>query len=271
MEKSSKKFLGKSSIYIVLVIALILFLFPVMYMFSVSFKPVAEMTNLFSSHFTLANYVKVWLHSSFPRYLLNSCIISFSSIVLLCLLGTMPSYLITRFAMRRTLFGILIFRAAPPVGFLLPFFIMYYWLGLMDTYISVISVVLVRLLPLFVWLMAGFFQNVPQELEEAAMVDGCSRTQALLKVILPLAAPGLIATMIICFILSWNDLLYALILTGVRTRTLPVAISGFVGYASTSWGLMAAASTVITFPVLLFGMMVQKYVVVGLAAGSLKE
>jgi len=240
-------------------------------MISISLKPEAEMTELFSTKLTLVNYAKVWLESSFPKYLVNSIIISLSTIILLCLLGTVPAYFITRFVMRRTLFGILIFRAAPPVGFLLPFFIMYHRLGLLDTHLSVISVGLVRLLPLFIWLMAGFFQNVPQQLEEAAMVDGCSRVQALLKVILPIAAPGLITTTIICFIFSWNDLLYALILTGVKARTLPLAISGFVGYASTSWGLMAAASTVVTFPVLLFGLMVQKYVVRGLSAGAVKQ
>ncbi|MGE5482005.1 MAG: carbohydrate ABC transporter permease [Bacteroidota bacterium] len=256
--------------YAAILAMLAFFLFPVLYMMLISVRPVVDMTSLWSNHFTLNAYKEIFSRYNFGVYLWNSVLVSLGTVSLLLAFGLLTAYIISRFNMTRTLLGIMIFRAAPPVGFLLPFFLMFNWLRLLDTHASLIISHFVRLLPLFIWLMVGYFREIPRELDEAAMVDGCSRAQALFRVLLPSVTPGLVATTIISFILSWNDLLYALVLTGVKNKTLPVAVNGLLGYASTSWDLLTAGATIATIPVLVFGVLIQKYLVRGLTAGAVK-
>ncbi len=249
----------------------LLFLFPVLYMLFISLRPIAHMSELWSGRFTLDGYASVLGRYDFTRYFFNSTIISAGTVALLMVTGLMPAYVIYRSRMRGTLLVILLFRAAPPVGFLLPFFLMFYWLGLLDTHLSLILSHAVRLLPLVIWLMVGYLAELPRELDEAAMVDGCNPLQSLLWVILPSVAPGLVASMIISFVLSWNDLLYALVLSGTQAKTLPVAVSGLQGYASTEWNVMAAGAVIATVPALAFGLLIQRHLVRGLTSGAVKE
>jgi multiple sugar transport system permease protein len=160
---------------------------------------------------------------------------------------------------------------APPIAFTIPFFLAYRYLGLSDTLIGLIIVYLTFNLALVIWMMQPFFDGVPRELEEAAWIDGCGVWEAFRRVTLPLSAPGLAATAVICFILSWNDFFYALVLTRTNASTAPVAIVNFIQYTGWEWGRIAAAGTLVMLPVVVFSILVRNYLVRGLAAGGVKE
>ena len=160
---------------------------------------------------------------------------------------------------------------APPIAFTIPFFLAYRWLGLQDTVFGLALVYLTFNLPIVIWLMQTFFAAVPEALEEAAWVDGCGVWTAFWLVTLPLAAPGVAATAVLCFIFSWNDFFYALILTRTHAVTAPVEIVNFLQYEGWEWGKIAAGGTLVMLPVVLFALLVRTYLVRGLTAGGVKE
>jgi len=166
---------------------------------------------------------------------------------------------------------ILVTRMAPPIAFTIPFFLGYTRLGLMDTVAGLALIYVTFNLALVIWTMKGFFDAVPRSLEEAAWIDGAGVWSAFWRVALPLAAPGLAATGILCFILSWNDFFFALILTRTEAMTAPVAIVNFMQYAGFEWGKIAAGGVSVMLPVLLFTVLVRRYLVSGLTAGGVKE
>ena len=166
---------------------------------------------------------------------------------------------------------ILATRMAPPIAFTIPFFLAYRFLGLSDTRTGLILIYLTFNLALVIWMMKPYFDSVPRELEEAAWIDGCGIWSAFWRVTLPLSSPGLAATAVICFILSWNDFFYALILTRTQASTAPVAIVNFIQYTGWEWGRIAAAGTLVMLPVVAFSILVRNYLVRGLAAGGVKE
>jgi multiple sugar transport system permease protein len=153
---------------------------------------------------------------------------------------------------------------------ILPFYLLFSSLNLLDTRISLIVVYLTFNLSFVVWLMKAFFDDLPRELDEAAMVDGCSRFQAFVRIILPLSKSGLSATTILCLITSWNEFLFAMILSGNSSRTLPVAITSFIQFTGTRWGELSAAATVMIAPLIIFGFFVQKRLVAGMTFGAIK-
>lgn len=142
--------------------------------------------------------------------------------------------------------------------------------GILDTQMVLVLCYMLFNIPFAIWMLRGFFEEIPQEIEEAAFVDGCTRLQVLVRVVLPLAAPGLAATSIFCIINSWNEFTFAMFLTSVRASTLPTTVTQFLSAAGTSWGEMAATGVVTILPVLLFSLIVQKYMVKGLAFGGSK-
>ncbi len=158
---------------------------------------------------------------------------------------------------------ILATRMAPPIAFTIPFFLAYRFLGLSDTRTGLILVYLTFNLALVIWMMKPYFDSVPRELEEAAWIDGCGIWSAFLRVTLPLSSPGLAATAVICFILSWNDFFYALVLTRTQASTAPVAIVNFIQYTGWEWGRIAAAGTLVMLPVVAFSILVRNYLVRG--------
>jgi multiple sugar transport system permease protein len=160
---------------------------------------------------------------------------------------------------------------APPIAFTIPFFLAYRWLGLLDTLSGLIIIYLTFNLALVIWMMQTFFESVPRALEEAAWIDGCSVWRAFFTITLPLAAPGLAATAVLCFILSWNDFFFALILTRTQAQTAPVAIVSFIQYEGWEWGKIAAGGTLVMLPVVIFTLMVRTYLVRGLTAGGVKD
>jgi multiple sugar transport system permease protein len=246
------------------VVLLLLVLFPFVWLVQMSFRPNRDILGydlLFTP--TLAHYRALWT-GAFPASFLNSMITSLASTVLAMVIGVPAAYALSRSGFkssRRIALWILATRMAPPIAFTIPFFLAYRHLGLSDTLLGLIIVYLTFNLALVIWMMQPFFDGVPRELEEAAWIDGCGIWEAFCRVTLPLSAPGLAATAVIC----------ALVLTRTNASTAPVAIVNFIQYTGWEWGRIAAAGTLVMLPVVVFSMLVRNYLVRGLAAGGVKE
>ena len=259
--------------YVLIVLLLIPFLFPLGWMFLSSLKTQVENTAyppvwIFTP--TLRNYVEVFQKNPFFTFAWNSLVVAAGSTGLALLLGLPGAYAIARFKRTGIALGILTARMAPGIGYLIPWFILFTKAKLIDTYTALILTHLIVALPLVLWVMIGFFEDVPGDLIEAARIDGCSHWVAFLRVAIPLAKPGIVATGILSFIFSWNNFLFSLIIAGFKTRTLPIAVYNFLSYEEINWGGLTAAATVITLPVLVLALLVQKHIVRGLTLGALK-
>ena len=217
---------------------------------------------------TLENYRQVFADNAFVRYVINSLIVAGGATAAGLLLGIPAAYALARW--RRTAMGIVLLaaRMAPGIAFLIPLFVLFLQLQLVGSYASLIASHLIFTLPLTVWMMVGFIEALPVEIEQAALIDGCSVPGLLLRIVVPLTAQGIAATSILSFIASWNNFLFALVLANEQTKTLPVAVLGYIGYTSIQWGTLMAASCIITTPVIVLALCVQKYIVRGLVAGA---
>jgi multiple sugar transport system permease protein len=221
---------------------------------------------------TLANYISLW-RSAFSASFLNSLLSASFSTAFSLVLGVPAAYALSKSTGRRKRalsFGILATRMAPPIAFTIPFFLFYRWIGLLDTVTGLVLVYTSFNLPLVIWMMQPFFETVPASLEEAALVDGASRHIIFLKIVLPIVAPGIAATAILCFLYAWNDFFFALILTRTSARTAPVAVVNFMNYEGWEWGKIAAGGSLVMAPVLIFSLAVRRYLVSGLTAGAVK-
>jgi multiple sugar transport system permease protein len=219
---------------------------------------------------TLQHYVAVW-NSEFPRSFWNSAVVSVLTTALAMLIGVPAAFALSRggvSATGRISLWILATRMAPPIAFTLPYFLIYRHAGLLDTRAGLVLIYLTFNLSLVVWMMRSFFDATPRSLDEAAWIDGAGVWQTFLRIALPLAAPGLAATAIFCFLFSWNDFFFALILTRTKAVTAPVAVVNFLNYEGWEWGKIAAASTMVMLPVLVFSLLVRRYLVRGLTAGA---
>lgn len=256
------------------VVLLLVVLFPFLWLVQMSFRPNDDIFGydlLFTP--TLEHYRALWT-GIFPGSFVNSVVVSLGSTALALLFGVPAAYALSRAGFRRRrgiALWILATRMAPPIAFTIPFFLAYRHVGLLDTQIGLVIVYLTFNLALVVWMMQTFFDGVPRALEEAAWIDGCGVWQTFLRVTLPLSAPGLAATAVLCFILSWNDFFYALVLTRTNASTAPVAIVNFIQYTGWEWGRIAAAGTLVMLPVVVFSLLVRNYLVRGLTAGGTKE
>jgi multiple sugar transport system permease protein len=159
---------------------------------------------------------------------------------------------------------------APPIAFAIPFFLAYRHLGLIDTKLGLVVIYLTFNLSLVIWMMRMFFDALPRSLEEAAAIDGAGQLETFLRITLPLAGPGLATTAIFCFLFAWNDFFYALVLTRSQAQTAPVAIVNFMNYEGWEWGKIGAGGTMIMVPVVLFSLLVRRYLVRGLTVGATK-
>ncbi len=250
-------------------------LLPYVWIVLASFKTRTDLISRVPKWFfepTGINYSDI-LYKGFDGYLLNSVIIGFSSTALTVAVGTLAAYGFSRFkipAGNHLFFYILATRLGPPVAYALPMYLIFNSLGLVNSYIGVILAHATFNLVLVVWMMRSFFDDVPREIEEAAYLDGCGHFGVLWKITLPMAFPGLVAVSIFVLIFSWNELLFALILTGGETRTLTVMIPSLVLHTGTQWGQVAAASVIQSIPVLVFVFFIQKQLVQGLTFGAVK-
>jgi multiple sugar transport system permease protein len=221
---------------------------------------------------TLENYTSLW-HSAFSASFLNSLLSASFSTALALLLGVPAAYALSRWEERgkhALSFAVLVTRMAPPIAFTIPFFLFYRWIGLLDTVTGLVLIYTSFNLPLVIWMMQPFFETVPKSLEEAALVDGASTRTIFLKIVLPMVAPGIAATAILCFLYAWNDFFFALILTRTNARTAPVAVVNFMNYEGWEWGKIAAGGSLVMAPVLIFSLAVRRYLVSGLTAGAVK-
>jgi len=222
---------------------------------------------------TLKNYVDILNTSPLVGYALNSLIVASLNTLLCLIVGSMAAYGLARFKFRgadNLAFWILSIRMMPPVAAIIPIYILMKNLGLLDTPWCLVITYLTFNLPFVVWMMKGFFEEIPREIEESALIDGCSDFSVFFRIALPLVAPGLAATAIMVFIFSWNEFLFALILTGTKAVTLPVGIIGYMKETGINWGYMTAGGILALIPVIVFMVLVQKHLVKGLTLGALK-
>jgi multiple sugar transport system permease protein len=259
--------------YVLLILLLIPFLFPLAWMLLSSLKTQVQNTAyppvlVFTP--TLGNYREVFQKNPFFTFTVNSLVVALGSTGLALLLGLPGAYAIARYKRTGIALAILTARMAPGIGYLIPWFILFTKAKMIDTYTALILTHLIVALPLVLWVMIGFFEDVPGDLIEASRIDGCTNWSAFLRIAIPLAKPGIVATGILAFIFSWNNFLFSLIIAGYKTRTLPIAVYSFLSYEEINWGGLTAAATVITLPVLLLALFVQKHIVRGLTLGAMK-
>ncbi len=222
---------------------------------------------------TLEFHYAVWFEKGFGWFFLNSLVIAGATVCLSVPIGTLAGYALARVktgGTRAVLFGLLAVRMFPYMLLAIPFFVMAKNLGLHDTYVMIVAALVAVNQPFTIWLMRGFFLDVPVELEEAARIDGCGNWQAFRLVILPVVRPGLAVTSLFSLLLAYNEFLFALVLTGTRTKPLPVAISEYGAEDISYWSISAAAAIAIMLPIVLFMIFAQRHLVRGLTFGTVK-
>jgi ABC-type glycerol-3-phosphate transport system permease component len=211
--------------------------------------------------------------TDFLRCFSNSMIIASASVLVSLVLGVPAGYAFARYGFRGSntlLYSLLLLRMLPPVTVLIPMFVLFRYLRLLDTHVGMVLAYTTFSLPFVVWVMRGFFQDLPRELEESALTEGCTRFSAFWRVILPLARPGLAASAIFALIMAWNDFLFAAVLTSRRTQTLPVLMAGFTSDTGIAWGEMAASGILVILPAIVFSFFTQRHLVAGLSSGAVK-
>ena len=219
---------------------------------------------------TLQSFRHVFETSPFAQFAINSLIVAVWATGLSLVLGVPAAYGIAKSRRYGAALLILVARMTPALSYLIPWFLLFQQLGLANTYQALILTHLIIGLPLVIWIMLGFFEDVHPELEDAALIDGCSRFGSFLRVAVPLVRPGIVVAGILAFIFSWNNFIFAVVLAGPRLQTLPVAVFNVLTFEQINWGPLAAAALLITAPVLVLTVLVQRHIIAGLAAGGLK-
>lgn len=268
----------KVFIFAVLLVAVLITFLPLGWIISTSFKPSVE---VFAKppvwipiNPTTASYEDVLFNSSIPKAFLNSAVVGLVTVVLALLLGGASGYAFAKFKFRGRKFlslFMLISQMLPLTVLMIPMYYMENSIGLIDTKIGLAIAHLIISLPLVTWMAKGYFAGIPVEIEEAAIIDGCSTVQSLVKVVLPLVRPALAATGIYAFISSWNEFALANVLTrSMNSRTVPITLNEFSSFFKVNWGDTMAASALITIPVIVIFICVQKQFITGLASGAVK-
>jgi len=257
--------------YIVIVLTVIFAIAPIIWTFLTS---VTRDLQYLPATVTFDNYINIWQRSGFPTLILNSAITTTMTLMICLTIGSLAAYAFSRYRFRgRTtlLLFYLVIRMFPVVLLIIPLFIMLRDLGLLDKREGLALAYTTFLLPLCVWMMKGFFDAIPIDLEEAARIDGCTRLGALVRIVLPLARSGLVATAVFIGIAAWNEYLFALMLTtGQGSRTWPVGIQLMVGEFQLAWGQFSAGGILSIIPIMIFFSIVQRSLVRGISAGAVK-
>jgi ABC-type glycerol-3-phosphate transport system permease component len=276
--KSNARTLTTIIAYVILIGLLFFALAPVALMIGTAFKPNVEIFQVPPRWLprapTLSNFHTVMFNSGIPRYALNSVIIATLMTFTALVLGTMAGYGFSRFKFRGnralSLF-MLLGQLIPLIALIVPFFQIFDAVGLLDTKIGIALAHLTTALPLVTWMSASYFSTIPVELDEAAIIDGCTRMQALRKVVLPVALPGIISIALFAFLMSWNEFVLASVLTNTdNSKTLPIGLSEFATMFTVDWGSTMAAAFLMTVPVVAVFLLFQKQFVSGLSAGAVK-
>lgn len=269
--------------YVLWICVSIFTLLPIYWMVLVSARSRVELFSsgrLWQSTFYIQNYINPLSRPSFQRFLTNSLIIATSNALLVTFLALLATYALSRWKLQGSeniFFWTITNRMAPAAAFVLPLFLLFtrvFRVGdfsLFDTRIGLILLYCTFNLPFVIWLLKGIMDGIPIELDEAALVDGATRRTILLRIILPLAAPGLAIAFILCWLFAWNEYLFAASLTTSKARTITTGLAEFVTVTGTNWGEMAAVAVIATLPALVFLVLVNRYIVVGLTFGAVKE
>ncbi len=256
----------------------LVYMFPLVWTVLMSFKTKVDALAyppVLFSRLTLSNYAMVWNNSDFLKYCFNSVVIAVASMAIGMLLAVPAAYILSRKYYRPKgsslmLMGVLSTRIVPQITFIIPFFILFRKLHLTDTHISLVIMHLTIILGFGIWMMRSYFLDIPFELEESGLIDGCTYFGAFWHIIIPISAPGIATTAIFSFNYSWNEFLYALILTGRKTKTLPLGVYGWVSYESIDWGGLTATAVLALIPIVVFYCFVQKGLVRGMTMGAVK-
>ena len=263
----------------VFVLILGIVLLPIYWMVAASFKSNPEITQeatLYPHVWTLDNYIHLFSEKEFGNYLTNSLVATVVSVVLALIVGSLGAYAIARFHLKYRLerkigLSLLTLRIVPPVVILIPVYLLMLSLKLLDTWLGLIITYTAFNITFCVWMMESFFREIPVDLEEAAMVDGDTRFTAFRRIVLPLAAPGLVATGIFAVITTYNEFLFALVLTSTPgAETMPVGAATLIGRINVDWGAMSAAGVIGALPIVVFSIVVQRHLVRGLTLGAVK-
>jgi multiple sugar transport system permease protein len=272
--KGARKLLKTIGFYALVVIVMFPTVFVFYWMITLSLKPQVEAAGYPPSFFrftlTFKGYVEVFAKHPFLLYIWNSLVVATGTTLLGLIVGLPAAYSIAQWRQQKFALIILVARIIPGISYLIPWYILFRNLKMVDTYQALILTHLVVGLPITIWVMIGFFEDIPPDLREAALIDGCTDYGAFLRVAVPLVKPGIVATAILSFIFSWNNFLFSVILAGRNTRTLPIAVFNMIGYEEINWGPLAAAATLITLPVILLTLIIQRHIVTGLTFGAVK-
>lgn len=264
-------------VFWVFVLAVVLFyLAPLIFLISTSFKTYKDAFSmppkiLFTP--ILDNYQDVFSARDFPHNIRNSIICSVVPTGISLLLGVPCAYALAAFdrlANKRISAYILAIRIIPPMMMLLPMYVIFNSLDMIGTFAAMIILYVMFILPLVIWIMPVYFREIPREIREAAIIDGCSEMQVFLRIMLPLAKASVAAAAILAMVQCWNEFLMASIITNVNTQTLPVVISSFLGFNGLDWGRISSAAVIVMTPMIIFGFFVQKYFAKGMVAGAIK-
>lgn len=264
--------------YAVLITLTIFCIFPLAWTLLTSLKYEADIVTqtmqYIPKRITFDNYVAIWTQSGFPTLVFNSFVVTATTVVLCLITGTLAAYSFSRFhypGRGALMLGYLVIRMFPAVLMIIPLFILMRGVGLLDSRFGLALAYTSFLLPLFVWMLKGFFDAAPKELESAARIDGCTRLGAMVRIVLPLARNGLVATSVFVAIAAWNEFLFALMLTTSQgSRTWPVGLQLMVGEFQLPWGVLAAGGIISIIPVMILFAIVQRTMVHGITAGAVK-
>lgn len=258
---------------VTIVVVMLVFALPMVWMFAAAFKTNVQVTDpsvgLWFSP-TFENFRTVLTEGPILRSMGNSLLVGAVSTVLSALIAVPAAWAVGRFGMHRTGSLILVARIVPAISLLVPWYYLFAQLGLVGSYTVLILSHMFVSVPLILWIMISFFAGLPVELEEAARTDGLTAFGAFRRITLPLAAPGTATACLLAFVFSWNNFMFALVFADEGTQTVPVTLFQFISYASTDWGGLMAAATLITVPVVIAALIGQKYLVAGLTSGAAK-
>ncbi|NTS33618.1 carbohydrate ABC transporter permease [Phyllobacterium sp. BT25] len=265
------KSLGTALVVFVIVSPAILFF---LWMLSLSLK--YEIDNgayppiFIPENFAWSNYTEIFATNDFLHYFWNSLLVTGTATLLALLVGVPAGYGIARLRANKAAIVVMIARMTPGLSYLIPLFLLFQTLGLLGTLWPQIIIHLVVTVPIVIWIMIGYFETTPMELEEAAMIDGATSWQVFRMVALPIAKPGIVVSLILAVIFSWNNFVFGIVLASRETRTLPVAVYNMLSFEQVSWGPLAAAAFIVTLPVLLLTVFAQRQIIAGLTAGAVK-
>lgn len=259
---------------VLLAIYAVFALFPLIWMVILSFKPDAQMFNTtFIFTPTMDNYRNVLFRSDYPRYMRDSLIVSALAVVVSVIVGVPAAYALARYDFKKKediAFQILSFKFAPEILVVLPLFMIYQKLHLYDTYLGLIWVYQLISMPLLIWVVRGYFEDISVEIEYAAQVDGYTWYQIFFKNLIPLIRPGLVSAALLAFIFAWNEFTFPLLLAGAKVQTITVAITKYLGTDTAHYGQLAVAAVISALPAIIFALIIQKHLVRGLSFGAVK-